>query len=457
MANRRNPKAGILRPLEQSSQPIYALDDQRRVVFANAAALAWLEVTQEQLVGLACDYHSRSDADLPQRIAASLCPPPEAFLGQACRAPIGGFLRDTKSNESAPARTAHFWPVADEAKSFLVIAFVEAQPVAESRQAPRDSSTTRPSDLHQELIRWRRETASLYRLDRILGSSEAMRNVQRTARAAIASGADTLIIGPTGAAMESLARAIHYSQFTSGTPTPLVPLDCAIGDPESLHVALRQLQSDRDRTAKGRLLLLQADRMNADLMRELAGFVLMPNFDVGILSTGATSLRELADQQQFDRELALHLSTLEIRLPPLRDRVQDLPLLCQSIVEDFNAEGNRQLSGLQTETLELLYQYPWPGNLDELTQVIQAACQAASEPMIRPTDLPKVIQQGIAAARFARSPEPDIDLPLFLKEVEDELMRRALQIAKGNKTKAARLLGISRQRMIRWSELHPSK
>ncbi len=457
MANRRNPKAGILRWLEQSSQPIYVLDDQRRVVFANGAALSWLGATQEQLIGLACDYHSRSDADLPHRIAASLCPSPETFEGQASRALVGGFLLAAESKEFAPARIAHFLPVSDEAKSFVVFAFVDAQLVIESKSLPRDALATRSADLHQELIRWRRETASLYRLDRILGVSDAMRNVQRTARAAITSGADTLIIGPHGAGMESLARAIHYSQFPNGPPTPLVPLDCAIGDPESLHAALRHLQSDRDRTAKGRLLLLRADLMNTELMRELAEFVLMPNFDVGILSTGEASLRELAEQQKFDRELALHLSTLEIRMPPLRARVQDLPLLCQSIVEDFNAEGNQQLSGLQADTLELLYQYPWHGNLDELTQVVHAACHAAIEPTIRPADLPKGIQQGIAADRFARPPEPDIDLPSFLKEVEDELMRRALQNAKGNKTKAARLLGISRQRMIRWSELHSAK
>jgi DNA-binding NtrC family response regulator len=215
---------------------------------------------------------------------------------------------------------------------------------------------------------------------------------------------------------------------------------------------MRQLQSDRDRAAKGRLLLLRVDRINPQLMGELAEFVALPNFDIGVLSTSETSLREMVQRNEFHKGLGMHLSTLEICLPRLSERLQDLPLLCQAIVEDFNAEGNRQISGLHADALELLYQYPWPGNVEELGQIVHAACQVANESQIRAADLPKIIQQGVAAVRFARPPEPNIDLPSFLKEIENELMRRATQIAKGNKTKAARLLGISRQRMIRWSE-----
>lgn len=279
-----------------------------------------------------------------------------------------------------------------------------------------------------------------------------MRGAQRVARAAIASGADTLIVGPIGGGMEQIARAIHYSQYSSGSAPPLVPLDCAIGDGESLHLALRQVQSDRERTAKGRLLLLHADRMDSRLMNELAGFVALPHFDIGILSTSEQSLREMAGRNQFDAPLANHLSTLEIQLPPLRDRIQDLAILCQALIEDFNAEGNQQFSGIHADAIDMLCQYPWPRNVDELAQVIHNTLAVAKPPIIRAADLPKQIQSAIVANRFPQTSEQAIELPAFLREIENELMRRAIRISKGNKAKAARLLGVSRQRVIRWSE-----
>ncbi len=451
MANRRNPKGGLIRLLEQSRQPIYALDEQRRIFYANPAVAQWLETPLDQIVGLVCNYHSRSDANLAQRIAASLCPPPEAFAGTACDAPVGGFLTQTEG-QSRVAQPAHFWPVTGELDSPAVIAFVDRTPPQAALESNRVGPHPSESDWHLELAKWRRDFAAVYRLERVLGMSEAMRGAQRVAKAAIASGADTLIVGPPGGGMEQLARAIHYSQFPAGSAAPLVPLDCASGDAESLQIALRQVQSDRERTAKGRLLLLHADRMDPRLMHELAEFARLPNFEVGILSTSETSLRNLAARQQFDSALAQYLGTLEIHLPPLRDRVQDLPLLCQALIEDFNAEGNRQFSGIDGDALEMLSQYPWPRNMDELAQMIHAACLIASGPLIRAGDLPKQIQSAIVANRFPQPAAEAIELASFLKEIENELMRRAIRMAKGNKAKAARLLGVSRQRVIRWSE-----
>jgi DNA-binding NtrC family response regulator len=455
MATRRKSSGGLLQALHETQNPVYALDVQRRIVFANAACGAWLRVPADQLIGLVCNYHGRTDAGYQARLAAALCPPPEALAGNTSRAVLAAIPTAPDSPEEIAPRAAHFFPLASEFGAAWVIGWVELQAVAEPACIRRDGQIPRPAELHQELIRWRREMASAHRLDHVLGASDVMRHIQRIVRAAIASGADAAIVGPRGSGLESLARAIHYSQCPAGAAAPLVPLDCALADPETLHAALRQTQSDRDRAAKGRLLLLHADQMNEALQHELSEFAAMQGFDVGVLSTGQTSLKILADRGSFPRGLAFHLSTLEIQLPPLRDRLTDLPILCQAIVEDFNAEGNRQLSGLHPETLELLGQYPWPGDIDELTRVIRGSCHAAREPLIQPADLPKLIPQGISAVRFARPAEAPIDLPAFLKEIENEIMQRALRAAKRNKTKAARLLGISRQRMIRWSEQHP--
>lgn len=456
MPHRRNPKAGFFRELERSPQPVYILDSQRRIVFANQACADWVGTPREQFVGQTCNYHSRSDADLSQRITASLCPPPDAFEGRTCAATVGGYLIELDSGDSHRAKQACFWPVATNESSFMVISVVDPLPGQASSTNVREERNAAPAELHEALVQWRRDASATYRLDRLVGTSPAMRTVQRVAKAAIASGADTLVVGPPGGGMESLARAIHFSQYSAGNAPPLIPVDCSTCDPESLQSALRHVRSDREHAAKGRLLLLQADRINPDLLNELSGFVSLPHFDIGLLSTSERSLRALAQRQEFDPGVALHLSTLEIHLPPLSERLQDLALLCQASIEDFNAEGNHQLAGIHPDALETLCQYEWPGNVDELAQVVQAAARHASGTLIQPADLPKQIRQGISAGRIPRPSDEKIDLTAFLQEIENELMRRAMRVSKGNKAKAARLLGISRQRMIRWSGIQSS-
>jgi transcriptional regulator with PAS, ATPase and Fis domain len=455
MPTRRNRKGNFLRALEQSPRPLYALDDHRRIVFANRAVGDWLGTSTDQLIGQSCNYHSRADADPIEQIAASLCPPPEVFLGVQRRATVGG-VNAGRSGHSAPSKDATFWPFLLDSGAYLVIAIVDSDAETLASDPSNDAAESRTDAVHRQLADWRRQFASSQRLDRVLGNSPAIRAAQRVAQAAIASGADTVVVGPRGGGMEQVARAIHYSQYALGQAPPLIPFDCAVGDAEGLQSALRQVQSDRSATARGRLLLLHADRMDAVLMNELAGFVGLPSFEIGLLSTCEVSLRTMAEQRRFDRGLAQHLSTLELSLPPLIERIQDLPLICQALIEDFNAEGNRQFTGLEHEALEWLRQYPWPGNVDELAQVISEACRTAEGTLIRAADLPKRIHQGVAAARVSRPVDVAIDLPSFLKEVEDELMSRAMRAAKGNKATAARKLGISRQRMIRWSSQQES-
>lgn len=442
--------------LEQTRQPCYVIDPQRRIVFANPALAAWLDIPLERFLGAVCNYHSRSDADLAQRVAASLCPPPQAFDGVACQGPVGGFLRDAQSPDAAPTQSAFFVPLALESDTNAVLVLVNSEGASFAPDADTGNFDAAPQALHQQIAQWRREIATHFRLDRILGSSSAARAVQMRAKAAVDSRANVWIAGPPGAGAEQLARSIHYAQYAAGAAPPLIPLDCAICDAESLQSALRQVQSDRERSQRGRLLLLQADRMNSEIAHELSGFVAMPGFEVGLLSVGETPIAEWAAHQRIEPPLVQALGVIEISLPPLAERLQDLPLICQSLVENFNAEGNRQISGVSSEALERLREYPWPGNLDELAQVIQASCQNARRSIVQPDDLPHKIRQGIAASRIPRKPEATIELASFLREVENELMRRAIRVSKGNKAKAARLLGVSRQRIIRWSEQNKS-
>ena len=179
-------------------------------------------------------------------------------------------------------------------------------------------------------------------------------------------------------------------------------------------------------------------------------FFQLPVFDLRTVVTSQQRLLDLSHDKQFHQPLALALSTLEIALPPLAERRQDIPFLAQQFIEDANAAGARQLSGLTTEALDQLCALPWQGDTDELAEVIQQACQAADGPRIEVGDLPKRVRLlTSAAAHPPPAPDEIIRLDEFLAEIEGELIRRALDRAQGNKAKAARLLGVNRARLLR--------
>jgi two-component system response regulator AtoC len=133
----------------------------------------------------------------------------------------------------------------------------------------------------------------------------------------------------------------------------------------------------------------------------------------------------------------------------LADRRSDIPLVAQALVEEINARGEQQRGGFTAQALDLLVAYGWPENVDELYEVVREAHRRASGPLMTPADLPRKTHWAIGAASHPRSQEESVVLPEFLAQVEGELIRRALERAQGNKTKAAQLLGMNRARLLR--------
>ena len=204
------------------------------------------------------------------------------------------------------------------------------------------------------------------------------------------------------------------------------------------------------------LLLLDIDQLSPESQHELNGFFSIPSFQMLTIATSGSCLLSLASEGQFNQSLAYALSTLVINMPCLAERGLDIALLAQSILEDFNAEGNRQFSGFSDEAIDRLLHHTWNGEVDELVAIVRSSCQRAESSMIQKSDLPESIEKTIQAE--AREPKPSqaIDLDKFLATVEQELIDRALAEAKGNKTRAAKLLGITRARLHRRLEQRSS-
>lgn len=451
----RIPSGELAKLLNAAKQPIYVLDEEMTIVFLNRAAYEWLGA-EPSLVGRRCVYHSVPSADPLDALAAGLCPPPCVFAGETMIATIA----HTNGDGLLIERKARFVPIGFDSDDLLgVLAIVDTvdQPMVEEHE---NQNVPMPDadfqTLHEQVRRFRQEAAARFRADRLIGQGPAMCLARRQVEWAVLGHASVLLIGPSGSGRRHLASAIHY-----GTPSPsdfpatLVPLDCSLLGADLLESVLAAIARQKilgRPDASGTLLLHRVDELSTDLQLELAGLLTHRPIAWRLMATAAESLLELSRRGKFRPDLAAALSTVVIALPPLVERRDDLPLLAQLFLEDLNAEGHRQIGGFTPAALDLLDGYAWPGNLDELAQVVAEAHQRAASPEIDVADLPERIRIADHAATRARRPEETIVLDEYLAHVERELIRRALARAKNNKARAARLLGTTRPKLYRRME-----
>ena len=306
--------------------------------------------------------------------------------------------------------------------------------------------------LHEHVARFRREAAARYRADRLIGQSPAMRLARRQVELAAGSRCSVLLVGPPGSGRQRLAAAIHYGSnppgAASSTGGPLLPLDCSLLGADLLD-AMATARTRSEAAGRGTLLLLRIDELAAGVQAELAAMLTRRPFPMRLMATAAQPLTELARRGMFRDDLATLLCTIVIELPPLAARREDLPLLAQLFLEEANAAGSRQIGGFSAAALDRLDAYAWPGNLDELAEAVAESHRRAAGREIGVEELPAKLYVAAQAAAHPRRVEETIVLDEYLARVERELIRRALARAKGNKARAARLLGMTRPRLYR--------
>jgi DNA-binding NtrC family response regulator len=453
MARGRPGALELARLLDAVAQPAYVLDEDRAVVFCNRACLEWLGCAPDAVQQKRCVFGSDESGKADPAVAG-LCPPPGVLAGEEGQAVASAALADGRLSR----RRVRFVPLrGDGTASAAILAIVESQDLndTEAEQAPVCS--TEAAQLHERLRKFRHQRAAFFRLDRFVGGSTAMRRVRAQVEVAAASRASVLIVGPPGSGRQHAAHAIHYGPC--GEPGgPLVPLACAVSASDLITSTLEAISLEgqfrsggptQSSPCHGTLLLNDVDQLPPESQAELAKELTRPGFPLRIVATASQDLLDSARKGQFREDLATVLSTLVIQMPALAERRGDVPLLAQLFVEESNARGGKQIAGLSSEALDCLEAYPWPGNVDELARMIHEAHQRAEATEIVLGDLPEQVHHAYAAAGHPRRPEEKIVLGEFLPRIERELLARALARAKGNKTKAARLLGMTRPRFYR--------
>ena len=271
-----------------------------------------------------------------------------------------------------------------------------------------------------------------------------------------------LILGESGTGKELVARSIHFSG--SRRNKPFVPVDCSALVPTLIESelfgyvkgaftgAMHAKTGLMESAGSGTLFLdeigdlpvdLQAKLLRALQEKEMKPVGSTDRISIAVRVIAATNrdLEAAVRQGQFRQDLFFRLNVVQIKLPPLRERKSDIPLLVNSFLEKFSEAG--RMRTISEEAMARLIAYDWPGNIRELENAIERAVALGSGPILHVGDLPS----GLHYAVGDRMPQTDELMPL--EELERRAILRALREAGGDKLAAARLLGIGKTTLYR--------
>jgi len=307
----------------------------------------------------------------------------------------------------------------------------------------------------QENVSLRRKLEERYRFENIIAKSSRMQQIIELIKVVAKSNATVLITGETGTGKELVARAIHSQSYR--VDEPFVAVSCA-ALPESLleselfgHEkgaftgAHAQRKGKIEFANQGTLFLDEIGEMSANIQVHLLRVLEEKEFsrvggnelikvDVRVISATNKDMEKAIASREFREDLYYRLNVVNIALPPLRERKEDIPLLSQHFLNKFAGENQKEINGFSSEVTDFLLRYQWPGNVRELENTIERAVILAKNSCIELDDL---LQRKSSLVSVA---SPGVSL----KEVERGHILNILNKTGGNYSEAARLLEVSR-------------
>ena len=316
----------------------------------------------------------------------------------------------------------------------------------------------------QETIRevkvLRRQLRDSGSFGRMIGASPQMRKVYQIIEQAAPTAASVLIWGESGTGKELVAQTVH--QLSPRVQAPFVPINCA-AIPETLleseifgHErgaftgALDRREGCFELADRGTLFLDEVAEMTPATQVKLLRVLQERTFrrlggrteqtvDVRVIAATNSTPLEAVKNSRLREDLYYRLNVFAVELPPLRQRKDDLPLLIQAFLTEFNTRNNKSVSAVDPVAMRVLEQYNWPGNVRELRNVIERAVILSTGEFIEPKHLPPLASPAAAASAPAISLEPGVTV----EEAERRLILLTLEHTRDNKTRAAEILGIS--------------
>jgi len=330
-----------------------------------------------------------------------------------------------------------------------------------------------------EITILRRRVKEVWGLGQLIGRSAPMQQVHRLIEQAAATSAPVLIHGETGTGKELVARTLH--ELSARAEGPFVAVNCA-AMPETLleseifgheRGAFTDARDRREGCFElahgGTLLLDEVAEMQPGTQAKFLRVLEEGSFRrlggkteirVGVRVVAATNKDPIAAVKDgaFREDLYYRLNVFSLSVPPLRQRVEDIPLIVTGFIEEFNGKYDRRITGVDDATLKILMSHSWPGNVRELRNVVERAFIACEGEMITLRVLPTPSSVTPAAAWSGDPDALTVPIGLPLREVEKQFVLRTLAAENNNKTRAADRLDISTKTLHnmlqRWGLLH---
>jgi DNA-binding NtrC family response regulator len=337
----------------------------------------------------------------------------------------------------------------------------------------------RQQKLETENVTLRQQLDNRFGLENLVGQSRPMVEILELVRQVAPSRATVLITGESGTGKELIAKAIH--QLSTRRNNPLVSVHCAglpatlieselFGHEKGAFTGAHERKIGRVEQAQGGTLFLdEIGEIDAAIQIKLLRFLGERTFerlgsnktltaDVRLIAATNKRLPELVAAGQFREDLFYRLKGVRLELPPLRERAADIPLLAQAFMVETARENARNVKSITPEAMDKLLTYSWPGNVRELRSSIETAVVLCRSDKITPRDLPVEVRGAAPAALSAPAPlgpgSGRVSPDLSVKEAERQLVLRALNDCQGNRTEAARKLGMSRRTLHRKLHLY---
>jgi DNA-binding NtrC family response regulator len=320
--------------------------------------------------------------------------------------------------------------------------------------------------LRSEVIRLREEVSRRDRMDNIIGRSAPMQEIFALIKRVSASHANLLVTGESGTGKELVARAIHAKSPRKGRP--FVAVNCA-AIPDAL------LESELFGYARGAHSTANADRqglfveanggtlfldeiaemplvLQPKLLRVLQDGEVRPlgmnraeRVDVRVIAATNRDIERQLHEGRFREDLYYRLNVIQIHLPPLRGRQEDILPLADHFLERVAARSGKTVKGWKEGAKKMLLAYHWPGNVRELENVVERAVALTESDLLCPEDLPQTMQERKSQDRLASA----VAQGFTLDQLEREYIERILEVEGGNKTRAAQRLGLDRKTLYR--------
>jgi DNA-binding NtrC family response regulator len=441
-------------------EPVYVLNPHRRLIYGNRAFWEQTSFDPQQALGLFCVLGGPVEIQPDAGQIGGLGAPDEVFR-QAVAAELP--WRGPDQNETQPGETVvSFLPLTDRTQAVVAVVAVVCRRSVVPTKKPQEMAG------YELLTEVRRRLAREFGTTRFVARSAATWRALRQARLAATNvPAPVLFWGPKGVGKSLLARVTHT--LSSRREGAFLVFDCSVFSSDEVAAELWALLNDLSQapdgphearqTAEGApprtLFIKHLELLPRDAQRLLLERSdLWPQGDSSsacwIMASTRVDPQELLSQKLLLTEFFHWISVVTIELPPLRERLEDLEPLAQACIEDWNLRHGTTLKGLTPRAWDALRSYDWPGNVGELSSVLEEACRRASAPLIDEEDLPGTIKGAVGDAYAVSDPQQrSLPLEKLLAEAERRLILLALQRTGGNRAAAAQLLELDRARLYR--------